>query len=299
MENRKDKLIQVFEDTVEYIRENPTLSALADESRSETEFYPEDCYPGLPKECNKAGAVTVTKSKSFEAAMRIRASNADWRIAVLNFASATNPGGGVKHGSSAQEESLCRCSTLYSALNSRKLWDSYYSPNRAARNPLYNDALIYSPGVVICKTDAQYPQRMSEKEWVTVDVLSCAAPNLRTVPGNRYNPEQGEKVTVDNDTLYQIHNRRARHILTVAASKDVDALILGAFGCGAFRNDPSVVAKAYRDVLGEYRRFFSLIEFAIYCRPFETANYDAFQRSLNRMSVNFAAGDSSDGGRIV
>lgn len=65
----------------------------------------------------------VTKSKTFEAAMRLRKERPDAKIAVLNFASATNPGGGVKSGSSAQEESLCRCSTLYPTLNQRKLWD--------------------------------------------------------------------------------------------------------------------------------------------------------------------------------
>jgi len=204
----------------------------------------------------------------------------DWRIAVLNFASATTPGGGVTKGSSAQEESLCRCSTLYPALTSNALWDSYYSVNRAARNPLYTNALIYTPGVVICKTDEDYPERMEEKDWVEVDVITCAAPNLRQRPGNMYNLDQSAPVVVSPEELLALHKIRARHILTVAASKGVDAIVLGAFGCGAFQNDPTVVAKAYKGVLEEMKGYFSLIEFAIYCRQRETANYDAFSRVL-------------------
>lgn len=118
------------------------------------------------------------------------------RITVLNFASATNPGGGVAHGSSAQEESLCRCSTLYPTLDRRFLWQEYYNVNRASANVMHTDACIYSPGVVICKTDADFPERMPHAYWISVDVISCAAPNLRNTPANLYNPESGRRSTL-------------------------------------------------------------------------------------------------------
>ena len=280
MYDRRERLIQVFEDTKAFIREEPTLAQKAAEARQATEFYPAEVYPQISAQPDKAGAIRVTKHKTFEAAMLLHREHKDWRIAVLNFASATTPGGGVTKGSSAQEESLCRCSTLYPALTSNALWDAYYSVNRAARNPLYTNALIYTPGVVICKTDDDYPERMEEKDWVEVDVITCAAPNLRQRPGNMYNLDQSAPVVVSPEELLALHKSRARHILTVAASKGVDAIVLGAFGCGAFQNDPTVVAKAYKGVLEEMKGYFSLIEFAIYCRPQETANYDAFRRTL-------------------
>ena len=280
MYDRRERLIQVFEDTTTFIREEPTLAQKAAEARQATEFYPAEVYPQISAQPDKAGAIRVTKHKTFEAAMLLHREHKDWRIAVLNFASATTPGGGVTKGSSAQEESLCRCSTLYPALTSNALWDAYYSVNRAARNPLYTNALIYTPGVVICKTDDDYPERMEEKDWVEVDVITCAAPNLRQRPGNMYNLDQSAPVVVSPEELLALHKSRARHILTVAASKGVDAIVLGAFGCGAFQNDPTVVAKAYKGVLEEMKGYFSLIEFAIYCRPQETANYDAFRRTL-------------------
>ena len=111
-----------------------------------------------------------------------------------------------------------------------------------------------------------------------MDVITCAAPNLRQRPGNIFNHEQSAPVVVSPEELLQLHKSRARHILTVAASKGVDALVLGAFGCGAFQNDPTVVAEAYKSVLQEFKSYFSLIEFAIYCRLQETGNYDAFNR---------------------
>ena len=80
------------------------------------------------------------------------------------------------------------------------------------------------------------------------------------------------------EELYQIHLKRAKHILHIAALNNVEILILGAFGCGAFRNDPNVVAKAYKDALEEYKKSFFLIDFAIYTRPDEEENYLAFKR---------------------
>lgn len=280
MFDRRERLIQVFEDTRQFIRENPALAQKAEEARQATEFYPVEEYPQISAQPGRTGTIRVTKHKTFEAATAIHQSHPEWRIAVLNFASATTPGGGVTKGSSAQEESLCRCSTLYPALTSNALWDAYYSVNRAARNPLYTDALIYTPNVTICKTDDQFPERLEQSDWTEVDVITCAAPNLRQRPGNMYNLDQSAPVVVSPEELLALHKSRARHILTVAASKGVDAIVLGAFGCGAFQNDPTVVAEAYKDVLEEMKGYFSLIEFAIYCRPRETANYDAFSRIL-------------------
>ena len=212
--------------------------------------------------------------------MQLQAEYPSKKVTVLNFASATNPGGGVKNGSSAQEESLCRCSTLYPALNQQRLWDCYYLPNRASGDALHTDACIYTPFVTICKTDEDYPQRLSEEDFLVVDVITCAAPNLRSQPANIHNPGDGNAAHISPEELYELHLRRAKHILHVSAANGTDVLVLGAFGCGAFRNDPAVVAKAYADALADYALYFERIDFAIYCRDWETENYDAFKRAL-------------------
>ena len=296
---RRQRLVEIFEDTQDFYEQNTQLANAVQVAKSATKLYDPEDYPEIPEAAEESAIEPVngsaekatqslfkiTKRKTFEAAMEIHSSNPTWKIAVLNFASATNPGGGVKTGSSAQEESLCRCSTLYPTLTQDWLWRAYYKKNRDAHDNLHTDACIYSPGIVICKTDEDYPSRMPEKDWVKVDVITCAAPNLRQRPGNMHNPAAGAKaVSVTPEKLYELHLNRAKHIMHIAAAHSVDALILGAFGCGAFANDPNVVARAYKDAVIEYGSYFKLIEFAIYCRAHETENYDAFKRTFQTRS---------------
>ena len=119
MTNKRDQLAEIFRDTQAFYKENRFLRESAENAVEKTVYYSADEYPPLSKSEDKQGAVRVSKLKTFEAAVGLHKSNPDKLIAVLNFASATNPGGGVKNGSSAQEESLCRCSTLYPTLDQR------------------------------------------------------------------------------------------------------------------------------------------------------------------------------------
>lgn len=279
-EGRRARLAEIFRDTQQFYRTNRVLAEAMENTRRRTALYEAGKAPRFPAEKTKAGVISVSKSRTFEAAIRLSKENPGKRIAVLNFASATNPGGGVVNGSSAQEECLCRCSTLYPALDRSALWEAYYNVNRAIGNVLHTDACIFTPGIVICKTDTEFPERMLQQEWVTVDVISCAAPNLRVVPNNQYNPENGRPIAISDRELQRIHEQRARAILAVAAANGAEILVLGAFGCGAFRNEPGVVARAYANVLKDCHGYFDLVEFAVFCRGFETENYDAFKREL-------------------
>lgn len=277
---KRAKLAEIFLDTQQFYSTDPALIAAVEASKKNTKLYVSNAIPSFPSVAEKDGAVTVTKSRTFETAMRLTKQYPGKKVAVLNFASATKPGGGVINGSSAQEESLCRCSTLYPTLDRKFLWQNYYDVNRTAGDVLHTDACIYSPGVVICKTDTNFPERMPQADWCKVDVISCAAPNLRNTPANLYNPESGQAVSILSADLQRLHEQRAKAILAVAADNNVDILVLGAFGCGAFRNNPKVVATAYANMLKDCRRYFELVEFAIFCRDFETENYDAFAEVL-------------------
>ena len=289
--NRRAKLREVFKDTQKFYTEEPLLIDAVNYGRENTKLYEAEDYPDLQEIGTEAendsvshkGAVRITKDKTFEAAVKLHKEFPDKKIAVLNFASATNPGGGVKTGSSAQEESLCRCSTLFPTIDRKWLWQKYYDVNRNAYDVLHTDACIYSPGVIICKTDESIPQRLDKEHFVTVDVISCAAPNLRDEPTNFQNPETGAPVKMDFMKQYELHVQRAKHILHIAAYNKVDILVLGAFGCGAFQNDPDAVSKAYNTAIEEYRSRFDVIDFAIYCRDYETQNYEAFKKNLGRL----------------
>ena len=270
----------VFRDTERMCRENGRLRAAIAASREGQRLIVEGAAVGGVdlNRFDPVAQVVVSPKRTFEAAV---AYAGRMRTCAHNFASATNPGGGVVNGSSAQEEALCRCSTLYFNLNVREMWDGFYTPHRMARDPLHDDDIIYTPGVVVFKSDTAYPRTLAEAEWKTLDVITCAAPNLRERPSNRMNAGDGdERVEISAPDLQALHERRLRRILDVAAANGTEAIVLGAFGCGAFRNDPNVVAAAAKAVVADYLHAFRAIEFAVYCRPGDTANYDAFAHAF-------------------
>lgn len=235
-----------------------------------------DALPSIVFEkYNENAKIVVSKKRSFEAAAAYKGQ----KIAVHNFASASNPGGGVENGANAQEECLCRCSNLYFCLKEREMWERFYKPHRNAHNPIHNDDIIYTPSVTVFKTDTALPKLMDEKDWYDVDVITCAAPNLREKPSNQYNTGDGTKAVVMKDKdLLLLHEKRLRRILDVAVMEGVDTIILGAFGCGAFLNNPEVVACVAKNVIKDYLKAFRSIEFAVYCSPRDDRNYKVFER---------------------
>jgi uncharacterized protein (TIGR02452 family) len=139
--------------------------------------------------------------------------------------------------------------------------------------------------VIVFKSDDASPTLMPEESWYEVDVITCAAPNLRERPSNSYNSGDGAKyVKVTDEKLGEIHEKRLRRILDVAVSKGDDTVILGAFGCGAFRNNPKVVAQSARNVIGDYLYAFKNIEFAVYCSPRDERNFEIFDRIMKGMN---------------
>jgi uncharacterized protein (TIGR02452 family) len=129
---------------------------------------------------------------------------------------------------------------------------------------------------VIFKSDTDLPELLDRKDRVKTDVMTCAAPDLRYKP---HLPADYSAEMTDEE-LYACHLCRARHLLTAAAAKGADTLVLGAFGCGAFQNNPEVVANAYRTVLKEFTGIFRKIEFAVFCQPWAIKNYELFARIL-------------------
>ena len=108
--------VAVFRDTLDWIRRDTDLSKAVEKAKKRTEIFYEDDYPPFTRLPDRDMAVTVTKDRSFQAAVRLSREKPDKKIAVMNFANAFHPGGGVTKGASAQEESLCRTSTLYPLL---------------------------------------------------------------------------------------------------------------------------------------------------------------------------------------
>lgn len=266
----KQQLASVFEDTMAQIKQSEEWMSAIDYSIHNQHFIPASAIISISDvpEADKPANIIVSQLRSFEAAAQYIGK----RTAVLNFASATNPGGGVEKGASAQEECLCRVSTLYPCLADQKMRASFYTPHRKNGNALHNDDIIYTPNVLVIKDDNH--NLLSEP--FSVDIISCAAPNLRERPSNQYNTGDTIKVQISDNELLALHEKRARKIFFSAIANGVEILILGAFGCGAFQNDPHIVAQAYKNVLPDFAHYFHTIEFAIFCNAKNIENYQVF-----------------------
>ena len=270
--------IAVFEDTVSVCEKSSRLIESIKTSRK-TQIFIGEREPlsdaSKTPRFEKEAEIIISKKRTFEAAQAY--SKLGEKVAVLNFASSTNPGGGVVNGAGAQEECLCRISTLYFTLDTDENWKRFYNPHRKARTPLHNDDILYTKNITVFKNDTTSPKLLPENEWYDVDVITCAAPNLRENPSNRYNSGDGDqRLILNNEELYSLHEKRDSRIFDAAASQNVDVLVLGAFGCGAFMNDPKVVAKVMLSLAKKYAHFFKTIEFAVYCPPYDDSNYRAF-----------------------
>lgn len=271
--------VEIFKDTEHLVKTINRLKESVQASTDKQKIILEKDELNLPdlKKYNEEAQVVVSTKRTYEAASAYKG----MKTAVHNFASATNPGGGVVRGANAQEECLCRCSGLYFNLNTDAMWNGFYALHRKERNPIHNDDIIYTPSVTVFKTDTANPQLMDEKDWYEVDVITCAAPNLRENPSNIYNHGDGDKaVKITDKELLALHEKRLRRILDVAVAEGEEVVILGAFGCGAFMNNPEVVAMAAKNVINEYLNAFKVIEFAVYCSPRDNRNYKVFDRTL-------------------
>ena len=176
------------------------------------------------------------------------------KTAVLNFASYKNPGGMFIKGSKAQEECLCHESFLYNVLKEQK---EYYDWNNNHKNKaLYLNRALYSENILFFKEDKTF----------YCDVITCAAPN-------KFAAQKYQNVT--NTENYQILASRIEFILKIAMDNHVDTLILGAFGCGVFGQDPIEVATLFKKYLKKYP-YFSKVIFAI-----PNGNNDNFKKFKN------------------
>lgn len=181
------------------------------------------------------------------AARRLHALGLD--VAALNFASATRPGGGFLGGAQAQEEDLARCSSLFECLSG---CTDYYDANRSSATALYTDHLIYSPRVPFFRDE----QLNLLADPFFVSILTSPAPNAGEVRTRE--PLSASRI---DDVLYE----RGREILLVAREHGHRVLVLGAWGCGVFRNDPETVAAMWHYHLHkpEFAGAFDRVVFAI------------------------------------
>ncbi|MGK7874670.1 MAG: TIGR02452 family protein [Xenococcaceae cyanobacterium] len=232
-----------------------------------TRLYTPELLQSLLAQDNKRDVtqtiIEVTNETTQVAAQRLVQIEGCNDLVLLNYASARNPGGGFINGAKAQEEDLARCSGLYPCLMTQP---AYYEANRNQSSLLYTDHIIYSPKVPFFRTQS----RNLLESIFTASVITAPAPNA------------GQALRRDAEALPKIQTTlqlRAGYVLSVARANNHRSVLLGAWGCGVFRNDPKLVADIFGNWLmsPEFCGCFERVVFAIYEKSKTLAALSAFQ----------------------
>lgn len=210
--------------------------------------------------------VEVSGETTQEATHRLTAEEGVDDVVLLNFASAVRAAGGFLQGAKAQEEDLARCSALYACLSPQT---EYYAIHRITGSALYSDRMIYSPRVPFFRVRSE---TLLDHVY-EASVITAAAPNATQL--RRADPPGGPD-------LEAVFRRRTGKLLALAEARGHRALVLGAWGCGVFGNDPEMAADSFARWLeaARFRGRFSRVVFAVYDPRPERPSYSAFARRL-------------------
>ena len=276
-ESRRSALKRIAEETLAAIREggypykgvNEDLTEAVNEAKSKTSYYPSDSFVkqwasskpthSSPTHISILHITTLDAARLLDNAYKSNSSKEE-KTGILNFASATKPGGGFKNGAEAQEESIARSSTLYTSLNTEQAQQFYKLHNSEnAENALayYSHSMIYSPSISVFRDD--------DGNWTypfQVDVLSCAAVNAGEVHKANGFIDPGQEVEIEKKM-----SERMGRILYLFEFKGVRNIVLGTFGTGVFRNKISTVARIWAHLLllpeARFKDSFDRVIFAI------------------------------------
>ena len=219
-----------------------TAEVIDDSRHSEIEIVLNDRGPS-----HHGTWVNVNDYSTIQTTIECHENDETKKICILNFADAFKPGGGYLNGRNAQEECLCRQTLLYPTLYGNEMYDHNIEIGPTS------DYMILSKGILVIRDDDKH--FLSKKDQFKVDIISSAAYDNRK----------------PNKDSYHIMEQRIAKIIRLAARESLkvrgkSALILGAFGCGVFRNDPEQVASIFANVLNEqgFKRYFDCVIFPIY-----------------------------------
>lgn len=235
------------------VRWGPLVAAAVAGKRS---IPPEELLPAPPAPRFGTTLVELTNETTLGAARRL--TSMGLTPLALNYANGIHPGGGWLHGARAQEEVLCRSSALEATLHG----DPMYAAHLRRREPDSTDWVILSPGVPVFRTDDGVPL---PEPWL-LSVITSAAPVAYLVG----QPRSGDLLA-----------SRIRRVLAVARAFGYTSLVLGAWGCGAFANDPERTASDFRAALTEFRGAFEHVVFGIPTEFGDDENTAAFARAFS------------------
>jgi uncharacterized protein (TIGR02452 family) len=231
------------------------------EAKDGTCGYPPEARVPVPAFPDRLTRIEVVNASTLEVVRALATQG--HRVAALNFASAKNPGGGFRTGARAQEESLARASGLFAML----LGDPMYDHHRSRSDPMYTTWVIYSPEVPVFRLDEG--QLLDEPYFCSF--LTSPAVNVGAL---RHRDHRG-------DEIRRVMQERVERVLAVAALHGHEVLVLGAWGCGVFQNDPEQIAELFRIALtGRFHGAFTQVVFAVLDSSGNRLSLGPFERVL-------------------
>lgn len=262
--NNRDFRKQIAENTLEILRKgffkSPSgstinISELQSKAEALTKVYTPQESDYLIENSSFPNALNETRievvNKPTLEAVRDLITHGYKDVLCLNFASARNPGGGFLGGSQAQEESIARSTGLY---NCQIKTSGYYETNRKEKSCIYTDYMIYSPFVPIIKDEQG--NTINSKEY-------CAIITAPAVNRGIVKLKEPQRLT----EVETVMKRRIRKILAISLQNNHKSIVLGAWGCGVFQNDPQDIARYFKEVIeSEYKNKFNTVVFAIYSK---------------------------------
>lgn len=258
----KEKKINIYLDTIDICKNNEYQSSNGEivyitnteEMINGTQFYQKMVELNHNELLKHETVIKVIDSDTLYAAKDLV--DQGYNPCVLNMASFHTPGGGVLRGSSAQEENIFRRTNLFLSLYQfHEIGKTYDVPQREERYPLnYNFGAIYTPNVTVFKESDDKNYALMNTPF-KVGVVSVAAVK---------NPQLTDNSTLPKQVVDATKNK-IKQMLNIALINGHDSIVLSAFGCGAYKNPPTEVAKIFKEILSlnEYKNAFKIVEFAI------------------------------------
>ena len=244
-------LIQIYTDTLQYSKEtitsNPRDSCKLKLNNNKT-------CENVPKRFEKTN-IRVENCDVIESIIRLHKcspSNTKNKMLVLNLASDKRFGGGVRTGAMAQEEELFR-KTDYGNHSGQELY------------PLATHEFVFTPCVHVVK-DGNY-KHLDVKDMIPFDGFAIAGIRNPSLINGRLNKED-----------YHLTKQKIETIFTFAIHNANTNLVLGALGCGVFRNPPEDIVEIYNDCLEKYDGHFENIVFSVLGT--NNNNYTTFNKNI-------------------
>jgi uncharacterized protein (TIGR02452 family) len=242
--------------------------------------YPPEARVPVPAFPDRRTRIDVVNASTLDVARELADRDNGHRVAALNFASAKNPGGGFLSGARAQEESLARASGLYAML----LDDPMYDHHRALRDPMYTTWVIYSPEVPVFRRN----EGPLLDEPYLCSFLTSPAVNVGAL---HHRDRRG-------DEIRRVMQERVERVLGVAALHGHEVLVLGAWGCGVFKNDPEQIAELFQIALaGRFRGAFTQVVFAVLDSSGDKRSLGPFEQVFAPALTGNRGGGASTGPR--